>query len=71
MIPVITSTKTDRSAIDLAGVEAGEKMFVLLTVEPPGVAAQSDVADRRNKGASFQPQTKLDFILRVSIYVLP
>jgi hypothetical protein len=28
MIPVITSTKTDKSAIDLAGVEAGAKMFV-------------------------------------------
>jgi hypothetical protein len=28
MIPVMTNTKTDRSTIDLAGVEEGEKMFV-------------------------------------------
>jgi hypothetical protein len=28
MIPVMTTTKADKSTIDLAGVEAGEKMFV-------------------------------------------
>jgi hypothetical protein len=28
MIPVMESTKTDKSLIDFAGVEAGEKTFV-------------------------------------------
>ena len=66
MIPVTTSTKTDKSAIDLAGVEAGEKMLVFWAVEPPGSTAQSNLADQNIRRAIRDEQHKLDFILRVN-----
>src|SRR5580704_14523866 len=71
MIPVTTSTKTDKSAIDLAGVEAGEKMLMLWAVEPPGSTAQSNLADENIGSAIRDEQQKLDFLLRVNIYLLP
>ena len=71
MIPVTTSTKTDKSAIDLAGVEAGEKMLVLWVVEPPGSTAQSNLADQNIRSAIRHEHHKLDFILRVNTYLLP
>ena len=67
----MTSTKTDTSAIDLAGVEAGEKMLVPWPVEPPGSTAQSGLADQNRRSAICQPHSKLDFILSVNIYLLP
>ena len=67
----MASTKTDKSAIDLAGVEAGEKMLVLWAVEPPGSTAQSGVMDQNRRSAICQPESKLDFILSVNIYLLP
>src|ERR1700747_1929135 len=66
MIPVMPSTKTDKSAIDLAGVEAGEKMLVLWAVEPPGSTAQSNLADQNIRSAIRHEQHKLDFILRAN-----
>jgi hypothetical protein len=71
MIPVTTSTKTDKSAIDLAGVEAGEKMLVVWAVEPPGSTAQSDLADQNIRSAIRRERHKLDFILSVNISLLP
>src|SRR4029077_7938022 len=71
MIPVMPSTKTDKSAIDLAGVEAGEKMFVLWGVEPPGPTAQSDLADQNTRSAIRHERHTLDFILSVNICLLP
>ena len=49
MIPVITSTKTDKWAIDLAGVEAGAKILVALGVGSPGALAQTPVADQNRR----------------------
>lgn len=59
----MTSTKTDSSTMDLAGVEAGEKMLVLWVVEPLGSADQSGLADQNRRSAMRQAQPKLDFIL--------
>src|ERR1700732_654372 len=71
MIPVMTSTKTDSSTIDLAGVEAGEKMLVLWGVEPLGPADQSDLADQNRRSAIRQAQSKLDFLLLLNICPFP
>src|SRR5580693_1573443 len=71
MTPVMTSTKTDRSTIDLAGVEAGEKMLVLWSVERPGATAQSDLADQNKRSAVCQPAHKVEFVLRADISFLP
>jgi hypothetical protein len=71
MIPVTTTTKTDKSAIDLAGVEAGEKMLVFWAVEPLGSSAQSNLADQNIRSAIRHEQHSLDFILRANIYLLP
>src|SRR4029077_16755925 len=71
MIPVTTSTKTDKSTIDLAGVEAGEKMLVFWAVEPRDSIAQSNLAELNIRSAIRHERHKLDFILRVNIYLLP
>jgi hypothetical protein len=71
MIPVMTSTKTDSSTMDLAGVEAGEQMLVLWVVEPLGSADQSGLADQNRRRAIRQAQSKLDFILLFKIDLLP
>ena len=45
----MTSAKTDKSAIDLAGVEAGAKILVALGVGSPGALAQTPVADQSRR----------------------
>src|SRR5580704_1880776 len=71
MIPVMTSTKIDKSAIDLAGVEAGEKMFVPLLGIPSGPTAQSALVDQNGRSRTCQPRDKTDFVLRADISFLP
>jgi hypothetical protein len=71
MIPVMTSTKIDKSAIDLAGVEAGEKMFVPLLGVPSGPTAQSGVVDQNGRSTICQPRDKTDFALRPNISFFP
>jgi hypothetical protein len=71
MIPVMTSTKTDSSTMNLAGVEAGEKMLVLWVVELLGADDQSGLADQNRRSAIRQAQSKLDFILLFKIDLLP
>jgi hypothetical protein len=46
-------------------------MLVFWAVEPPGSTAQSNLADQNIRGAIRHEQQKLDFILRVNIYLLP
>jgi len=46
-------------------------MLVPWPVEPPGSTAQSGPADQNRRSAICQPHSKLDFILRVNIYLLP
>jgi hypothetical protein len=70
MIPVITSTKADKSVIDLAGVEAEEKILVLWAVESPGSTAQSGFPDQNRRSAICKPESKLDFSLSVNTYLL-
>jgi hypothetical protein len=48
MIPVMTNTKTDKFVIDLAGVEAGAKMFVP-GEDDPGSLAQTVIADQKER----------------------
>ena len=71
MIPVMTSTKTDKSAIDLAGVEAGEKMLVPLLGVPSGPTAQGEVVDQNGRSTICQPRDKTDFVLRPNISFSP
>ena len=49
MIPVMTSTKTDKSTIDLAWVEAGAKILVPLAAGSPGALAQTPIADQNRR----------------------
>jgi hypothetical protein len=46
-------------------------MLVLWAVEPPGSTAQSNLADQNIGSAIRHEQQKLDFLLRVNIYLLP
>lgn len=46
-------------------------MLVFWAVEPPGSTAQSNLADQNIRSAIRHEQHKLDFILRVNIYLLP
>jgi hypothetical protein len=71
MIPVMTSTKADKSEIDLAGVEAGEKMFVPRPDALSGLSAQSALADANQRSAIRQPPRKVDFVLRANICLFP
>jgi hypothetical protein len=70
MIPVMTSTKIDKSAIDLAGVEAEEKILVLWAVESLGSTAQSGLPDQNRRSAICQPESRLDFSLSVNTYLI-
>ena len=64
MIPVITSTKTNKWAIDLAGVEAGAKILVALGVAAPGALAQTPVADQNRRSmVSAKNRDAEDFVL--------
>jgi hypothetical protein len=53
MIPVMTSTKIDRSKIDLAGVDSGAKIFGIPADEFAGSAAATAVAMEQNKKANI------------------
>ena len=71
MIPVMTSTKTDRFAIDLAGVEAGAKIFVPLADEP-GSLAHAATADQKIRNIVCARNRKVeDFIFNIDISLLP
>jgi hypothetical protein len=67
----MTSTKTDKSEIDLAGVEVGEKMFVPRPDLASGSSAQSALADQNKRSAIRQPPRKVDFVLPGNIYLFP
>src|SRR6267154_1131291 len=72
MIPVITSTKTDKSAIDLAGVEAGAKIFVPLGDEPFGSLAHTATADQKRRSMVCARNRHVeDFIFNIDISLLP
>jgi hypothetical protein len=72
MIPVITSTKTDKSAIALAGVEAGAKIFVPLGDEPFGSLAHTAIADQNRRSiVCTWDRIVEDFIFNIDISVLP
>ena len=67
MIPVMTSTKTERSTIDLAGVEAGEKIFVPWPAAPPGSTAHTNRTKQDTTSAIRETDRRVDLILRVNI----
>jgi hypothetical protein len=67
----MTSTKIDKSAIDLAGVEAGEKMFVPLLGVPSVPTAQSALVDQNGGSTICQQRDKTDLVLRADISFLP
>ena len=72
MIPVITSTKTDKSAIDLAGVEAGAKIFVPREDDPLGSVAHTAIADQNRRSiVCTRDRTVEDFVFSIDISVLP
>jgi len=71
MIPVMTRTKTDKSAIDLAGVEAGEKIFVPFGDEPFGSIAHDAAADHNGRTIVCARHRKVeDFICDIDISLL-
>lgn len=59
MTPVMTSTKTDKLAIDLAGVDAGAKMLVVPAVGSVLPLAQA-TAGRSRKAAACATVPNLD-----------
>jgi hypothetical protein len=70
MIPVITSTKTDKSAIDLAGVEAGAKIFVPLEDEPFGSLAQTVIAGQKRRSIVCARNRNVEVFLGIDISLL-
>ena len=71
MTPVMTSTKTDKSEIDLAGVEAGEKMFVPWGDETCGSLAHTAIADQnRSSIVCVRRRNIEDFVSNIGISVL-
>jgi hypothetical protein len=71
MIPVMASTKTDKSAIDLAGVEAGAKIFVPWEGELVGSLAHTVRADQRSRIiVCTRNPTVEDFIFNIEISLL-
>src|ERR1700685_965535 len=72
MIPVMTSTKIDKSAIDLAGVEAGAKIFVPGGDEPCGSLAHTAIADQNRRSIVRKENRNIeDFIFNIDISLLP
>ena len=72
MIPVMTSTKTEKSAIDLAGVEAGAKMFVPLEDKLPGWLPHAAMADQNRRIiARAENRNVEDFVFNPDISLLP
>jgi len=71
MIPVMTSTKADRSAIDLAGVETGAKIFVPLEGEPFHSLAHTVTADHRRRSFVCARSRTVEDVLGTDISLLP
>src|SRR5580704_6018196 len=71
MIPVITSTKTDKSAIDLAGVEAGAKIFVPREDGPFGSLAHTVAADQKKRSIARACNRTIEDLLNINISLLP
>jgi len=71
MIPVITSTKIDKSAIDLAGVEAGAKIFVPLEDDPFGSLAHTVIADQKTRRIVCARNRKVEDFRNTDMSLLP
>jgi hypothetical protein len=70
MIPVMTSTKTDKSAIDLAGVEAGEKIFVPCGDGLLGPLSPTAITDQERRNiVCARNRTVEDFIRNIGISI--
>jgi hypothetical protein len=67
MIPVTTSTKTDKSAIDLAGVEAGAKIFVPFEGETFGSLAHTVRAEQKRRSIVCARDRTVDDFLNTNI----
>ena len=60
----MTSAKTDKSAIDLAEVDAGAKILVALAEGSPGALAQTPVADQNRRSMVCAKDRNVeDFVL--------
>jgi|SRR5271156_2202179 len=70
-MPVITSTKTDKSAIDLAGVEAGAKIFVPFEGEAFGSLAHDAIADQKSRSIVCVRNRTVEDFLNIDISLLP
>ena len=72
MIPVVTSTKTDKLVIDLAGVEAGAKIFVPCRDALVVSLAQTATEDQNRRAiACASTHIVEDFLLNIDISLLP
>src|SRR3984957_20797907 len=71
MIPVMTSTKIDKSTIDLAGVEAGAKMFVPGEYEPDSLAHPVTAGKKRRSIVRARNGNVEDLICGIDISLLP
>jgi hypothetical protein len=71
MIPVMTSTKIDKSTIDLAGVEAGAKMFVPGEYEPESLAHPVTAGKKRRSIVRARNGNVEDLICGIDISLLP
>jgi hypothetical protein len=69
-MPVITSTKTDKSAIDLAGVEAGAKIFVPLEDEPFASLAHAAIPDQKSGSIVCVRNRTVEDFLNIDISLL-
>ena len=72
MIPVVTSTKTDKLAIDLAGVEAGAKIFVPFGDKPLGSLAHTAMANQNRRSIVCTKNRNVeDCIFNIDFPLLP
>src|ERR1700722_11445442 len=71
MIPVITSTKMDKSAIDLAGVEAGAKIFVPGKDNPFGSLAHPIPVEQTKRDIVCASTRTVEDFLNVDILFSP
>jgi hypothetical protein len=68
----MTSTKTDKFAIDLAGVEAGAKIFVPLADEPGSLAHTATADQNRRSIVCERNRTVADFLnIDISVFRSP
>ena len=70
MIPVITNTKMDKSAIDLAGLDAGAKIFVPGEDEPLGSLAHNVITDQKRRSVACVRDRTVDSFLNIEISLL-